>query len=92
MTNLESKTLGAIYDQLLPSDFSQCNFNDVAERTGETVKVLRGVVTSLVKKGLAKVLDTGYAQIIIVENTEWPCDFFSDEEWAEKKAKALAAA
>jgi hypothetical protein len=92
MTNLETKTLGAIYDQLLPSDFSQCNFNDVAERTGETVKVLRGVVTSLVKKGLAKVLDTGYAQNIIVENTEWPCDFFNDEEWEEKKTKALAAA
>ena len=92
MTNLESKTLGAIYDQLLPSDFSLCDFNDVAERTGETVKVLRGVVTSLVKKGFAKVVDTGCSQIIVVENTYWPCDFFTDEEWEEKKAKALASA
>lgn len=92
MTNLESKTLGAIYDQLLPSNFSQCNFNDVAQRTGETVNVLRGVVSSLVKKGLAKVYSNGYVQLIKVEDTEWTCDFFSDEEWAEKKAKALAAA
>lgn len=91
MTNLESKTLGAIYDQLLPSDFSQCNFNDVAERTGETVKVLRGVVSNLVKKDLAKVYSNGYVQLIRVEDTEWPCDFFSDEEWKEKKEKALEA-
>ena len=92
MTNLESKALAAIYDQLLPSDFSQCNFNDVAKRTGESVKVLRGVVTNLAKKGLAKVYSNGYVQLIQVEDTEWPCDFFSDEEWAEKKVKALAAA
>ena len=92
MTNLESKTLAAIYDQLVPSDFEQCNYQDVAERTGETIKVLRGVVTSLVKKGLVKVVDNGHVQLIQVENIQWPCDFFSDEEWAEKKAKALAAA
>lgn len=89
MTNLEYKVINALYDIC---EIDQCNFEQLSEETGETVKVLRGVVTSLNKKGIAKVVDNGYCPIIMVENTWWPCDHFSEEEWAERKAKALEAA
>ena len=89
MTNLEYTVLNALYDLCI---IDQCNFDQLAEETGLSTNVLRGVVTNLQKKGLAKVYDNSACFIIIVENCEWPCDFFSEEEWAEKKANALMAA
>jgi len=89
MTNLEYKVIDALYDIC---EIDQCGFGQLSEETGLSTSVLRGVVTSLTKKGIAKVFDNTACQIIIVEDTEWPCDFFSGEEWAEKKANALMAA
>jgi hypothetical protein len=89
MTNLEATVINALYDICLTE---QCNFHQLSDETGLTTGVLRGVVSSLQKKGIAKVVDNGYVKIIIVEDTEWPCDFFSEEEWAEKKATAFKAA
>ena len=89
MTNLESTVINALYDIC---EMDQCGFGQLSEETGLSTSVLRGVVTSLTKKGIAKVIDNTACQIIIVENTEWPCDFFNEEEWAERKAKALMAA
>tara|TARA_R110002012_G_scaffold51233_2_gene132583 strand:+ start:152 stop:514 length:363 start_codon:yes stop_codon:yes gene_type:complete len=89
MTNLEAKVISELYDICL---LDQCGFDALADETGLTTSVLRGVVSSLQKKGIAKVVDNGYVTIIVVENTEWPSDFFSEEEWAEKKAAALRAA
>jgi predicted transcriptional regulator of viral defense system len=89
MTNLESTVINALYDICL---LDQCGFDALADETGLTTSVLRGVVSSLQKKGIAKVVDNGYVTIIVVENTEWPSDFFSEEEWAEKKAAALKEA
>lgn len=89
MTNLESTVINALYD-ICADD--QCNFGQLSEETGLSTSVLRGVVTSLTKKGIAEVVDNGYCQIIVLESTWWPCDFFSEEEWAERRAKALMAA
>lgn len=89
MTQLETTVINALYD-ICADD--QCNFGQLSEETGLSTSVLRGVVTSLTKKGIAEVVDNGYCQIIIVENTWWPCDFFSTEEWEEKRAAALATA
>jgi hypothetical protein len=89
MTNLESTVINALYDIC---EMDQCGFGQLSEETGLSTSVLRGVVTSLAKKGIAKVIDNSACQIIIVEDTEWPCDFFSEEEWAKKKANALMAA
>ena len=89
MTNLESTVINALYDIC---EMDQCNFGQLSEETGLSTSVLRGVVTSLTKKSIAKVIDNSECQIIIVEDTEWPCDFFSEEEWSERKANALMAA
>lgn len=89
MTQLETTVLNALYDLCI---MDQCNFGQLSEETGLTTNVLRGVVSSLQKKGLAKVYDNSACLIIIVENCEWPCDFFSTEEWEEKRAAALASA
>ena len=89
MTNLESTVINALYDIC---EMDQCGFGQLSEETGLSTSVLRGVVTSLKKKGIAKVIDNSACQIIIVEDTECPCDFFCEEEWAEKKANALMAA
>ena len=89
MTNLEYKVLNTLYDICL---IEQCGIEQLAEETGLSTNVLRGVVTSLQKKGLAKVHDNTACLIIIVENCEWPCDWFSEEEWEEKRANALMAA
>jgi len=89
MTSLETTVLNTLYDICL---IDQCNMQQLAEETGLSTNVLRGVVSSLQKKGLAKVYDNSACLIIIVENCEWPCDFFSEEEWEEKRAAALASA
>ena len=89
MTKLESTVINALYDIC---EIEQCGIEQLAEETGLSTNVLRGVVTSLQKKGLAKVHDNTACLIIIVEDCEWPCDFLSEEEWAERKANALRAA
>lgn len=89
MTKLETTVLNTLYDICL---IEQCGIKQLAEETGLTTNVLRGVVSSLQKKGLAKVHDNTACLIIIVEDCEWPCDWFSEEEWEEKRAAALASA
>ena len=89
MTPLEFTVTNSLYDNCY---FDQLNIRQLAEYTGETVSVLRGVVSSLQKKGIAEVVDNGYVNIIIVEDTYWPCDHFEWEEWEEKRAKVLKGA
>ena len=92
MTNLESQVLSAAYDLCAPIEAAQCVLEDVSKLAGIEMKALRGVASSLIKKGLMQILDNGYCQIVVLENCEWPCDFFDDEEWEEKKQTALRAA
>ena len=89
MTPLEITVTNSLYENCY---LDQLNIRQLAEYTGLTVSVLRGVVSSLQKKGIADVVDNGHVNIIIVEDTYWPCDFFEWEEWEEKKEKVLKEA
>lgn len=96
MTNLESQVLSAAYDLCAPINFEQCGLQDVSESVGIEMNILRGVASSLIKKGLMRINDNGYCYdqkrqcyVVILEDCEWPCDFFTDEEWEEKKQTAL---
>ena len=87
MTELETKVLNTIFE--INEEWEQANFEMISEDSGIEISALRGVVTSLVKKGIAKVRDTGCAHLVIVGEHEWPMDHYSDEEWENLKAQLL---
>ena len=89
MTDLELTVLNTIF--AINEEWEQADFESISEESGLTTSVIRGVVTSLVKKGVARVLDTGCAHLVIVGEHEWPMDNYSDEEWEAVKAAALSA-
>tara|TARA_R110000744_G_scaffold370467_1_gene481052 strand:+ start:409 stop:711 length:303 start_codon:yes stop_codon:yes gene_type:complete len=89
MTPLEITVTNSLYENCYND---QLNIRQLADHTGLTIKVLRGVVSSLQKKSIAEVVDNGRVNVIIVEDTDWPCDFFTPEEWDEKRAKVLKEA
>ena len=89
MTELETKTLNALFE--LCECMETASFEMLAEEAAISVSALRGVVTSLVKKGAVQVRDTCCAHIVIVGGMEWPLDHLSDEEWEALKAETLAA-
>ena len=87
MTELEIKVLNTVFD--INEEFEQADFEMISEESGIEISILRGVVTSLVKKDLARVVDTGCAHLVIVGEHEWPMDNYSDEEWESLKAQLL---
>ena len=61
LTELETRTMNAI-SEMSPqelNEFSDCVVEDLVEITRETTKTLRGVLLSLVKKGLIYIDDEG---------------------------------
>lgn len=90
MTEYELKVLDSLYEIAIDAPPM---LEDLVGDTGLEAKVLRGVITSLNKKGLVSVRQIDASCVwYIVENCDWPCDHYSYEEWQELKSKALAAA
>ena len=89
MTELETKTLNTVFE--INEEWEQASFESISEESGIDIAALRGVVTSLVKKGLVRVVDTGAAHLVVVGEHEWPMDHYSDEEWTSLKTQLLNA-
>lgn len=90
MTEYELEVLDLIYETAIDRPPI---LEDLVGLTGLDAKVLRGVITSLNKKGLVSVRQIEESCFeYIVENCDWPCDHYTYEEWQELKSKALAAA
>ena len=87
MTELEIKVLNTVFE--INEEFEQASFEAISEDSEIEISILRGVVTSLVKKGLAKVVDTGYAHLVVVGEHEWPMDSYTEEEWESLKVRLL---
>lgn len=86
-TELETTVLSALYDIAIDAPPL---LDDVVGETGLDSKTLRGVITSLNKKGMVKVVEVASdCTWYVVENCDWPCDHYSDEEWDALKTKAL---
>lgn len=53
LTDLETEVLETLIDGLYAEPgFSDVDANDIAEQTGKSTKIIRGVLSSLVKKGI----------------------------------------
>ena len=87
LTVLEKQTLQAIIDGLYAEPgFSDIDVNDLVRPVGKSSKVLRGVLSSLIKKGYIYIddPDTGYQLIYLSESKyylhyEWK----NDTPWYE---------
>jgi hypothetical protein len=81
LTELESKTLNAFIRGLYAEPgFSDVDVNDLSSILGISTKVLRGVVGSLVKKGIVFVDEnTCGFDIIYMREKYW---YLVSEEWA----------
>ena len=83
LTELESKTLTAFTDCLYAEPgFSDVDVNDISVCTGVSTKIIRGALSSLVKKGVVTVNpnDSGY-DIIDLNVCYW---HLVNESWAEE--------
>jgi hypothetical protein len=90
MTNNEAKVLSALYD--ITMEWGASTFEMLEEECEFTIKQLRGIVINLQKKGklVVKILSHDLTWIVL-EDCEHPYDFYSEEEWANLKQKALGA-
>lgn len=73
LTELEEQFLKALIDELYAEPgFSDVDVNDIADKTGVGTKILRGVQSSLVKKGIIDVCsNSSDYQIIYLDNSYW---------------------
>ena len=81
LTELEQKTMDA-YVSMLDAEpgFSNVDVNDLTLVTGVSTKTLRGVLSSLIKKGIIRINDNGAGyQIIDLDTEYW---HLVNEEWA----------
>jgi hypothetical protein len=91
LTVLEKQTLQAIIDGLYAEPgFSDIDVNDLVSPVGKSSRVLRGVLSSLIKKGYIHIDDpgTGYQIIYLLESKyylhyEWKNDY----PWHENPEK-----
>jgi len=62
LTKLEKKVYNFIEKNTCPEDMDMVDINDLVKEIGESAKVLRGVISSLVKKDLIEVeeFDNGF--------------------------------
>jgi predicted transcriptional regulator len=81
LTELESKTLTAFIGGLYAEPgFSDVDVNDLSSELEISTKVLRGVLGSLVKKGIVSVEENGGGyDIIYMREKYW---YLVNEEWA----------
>jgi hypothetical protein len=81
LTELESLTLNAFIKGLYAEPgFSDVDVNDLSSVLGIPTKVLRGVLGSLVKKGIVSIEDNGGGyDIIHMREMYW---YLVNEEWA----------
>ena len=83
LTELESKTLNTYVSCLYAEPgFSDVDVNDLSEEMGISSKILRGVLASLVKKGIVTLNknDSNYV-IIDLNTTYW---YLVNEDWAKE--------
>jgi hypothetical protein len=70
LTELETKTLTSFIDGLYAEPgFSDVDANDLSNWTEIDIKSIRGVISSLVKKGIVSIYDNGAGFQIIYLNT-----------------------
>jgi predicted transcriptional regulator len=88
LTELESKTLNSFIGGLYAEPgFSDVDVNDIASELDISTKIIRGVLGSLVKKGIIQIEtnDSGY-DIIYLNTKYWP---LVNESWAEESKSYL---
>jgi predicted DNA-binding transcriptional regulator len=88
LTELESQTLGAFIGFLYAEPgFSDVDVNDISGELGISTKIIRGVLGSLVRKGIVQIdtNDSGY-DIIYLRTEYWP---LVNENWAEASVDYL---
>jgi DNA-binding IscR family transcriptional regulator len=83
LTELESKTLTAFIRGLYAEPgFSDVDVNDLSSVLGIPTKVLRGVLGSLVKKGIVSIEENGGGyDIIYMKEKYW---YLVNEDWANE--------
>ena len=83
LTELESKTLTAFIGGLYAEPgFSDVDVNDLSKELEIPTKVLRGVLGSLVKKGIVSVDENGGGyDIIYMREKYW---YLVNEDWANE--------
>jgi len=83
LTELESLTLTAFIGGLYAEPgFSDVDVNDLSSELGIPTKVLRGVLGSLVKKGIVSIEENGGGyDIIHMREKYW---YLVNEEWASE--------
>ncbi len=83
LTELESKTLNAFIRGLYAEPgFSDVDVNDLSSILEIPTKVLRGVLGSLVKKGIVSIEENGGGyDIIYMREKYW---YLVNEEWASE--------
>ena len=83
LTELESKTLNAFIGGLYAEPgFSDVDVNDLSKELEISTKVLRGVLGSLVKKGIVSVDENGGGyDIIYMREKYW---YLVNEDWANE--------
>jgi DNA-binding IscR family transcriptional regulator len=83
LTELESKTLNAFIRGLYAEPgFSDVDVNDLSSELEIPTKVLRGVLGSLVKKGIVSIEENGGGyDIIHMREKYW---YLVNEEWANE--------
>jgi DNA-binding MarR family transcriptional regulator len=83
LTELESKTLNTYVSCLYAEPgFSDVDVNDLSEELGISSKILRGVLASLVKKGVVTLNKNESNYVIIDLNTKYW--YLVNEDWAEE--------
>jgi DNA-binding MarR family transcriptional regulator len=83
LTELESKTLNTYVSCLYAEPgFSDVDVNDLSEELGISSKILRGVLASLVKKGIVSLNKNDSNYVIIDLNTKYW--YLVNEDWAEE--------
>jgi transcription initiation factor IIE alpha subunit len=88
LTELETKTLNTFVSCLYAEPgFSDVDANDLSEELGISTKIIRGVLGSLVKKGLVTIDNNGQGYDIIYLNT--PYWYLVNENWAEEAKEYL---
>ena len=82
LTELEEQFLSALIDELYAeAGFSDVDINEISKETGVSTKILRGVQSSLVRKGIIDIYENsaGY-QIIYLDRSYW----YLHPEWKDE--------
>lgn len=99
LTPMEEFCLQVIIDGLYAEmGFSDVDARDVADLTGINIKSVRGVLSSLIKKGIIYIDDNGagyqiiylYPSFYYIHSQEW-VDDYKEQEWRYESYKARTA-